>query len=77
MTYLKVNTYNPNIHHRKSIRLKGYDYSKAGLYFITICTADRKCLFGEIVPVGVQNIEPLQSLNDFVITEGVENFEPQ
>jgi putative transposase len=29
--------YNPNIHHRKSIRLKGYDYSQAGLYFITIC----------------------------------------
>ena len=29
--------YYPNIHHRKSIRLKGYDYSKAGWYFITIC----------------------------------------
>ncbi|MFN4006656.1 MAG: transposase [Chitinophagaceae bacterium] len=29
--------YNPNIHHRKSIRLKGYDYTQAGLYFITIC----------------------------------------
>jgi len=32
-----MNTYNPNIHHRKSIRLKGYDYSQAGMYFITIC----------------------------------------
>ena len=41
--------YNPNIHHRKSIRLKGYDYSQAGLYFITICVQDRKCLFGEIL----------------------------
>lgn len=41
--------YNPNIHHRKSIRLKGYDYSQAGLYFITICVQDRKCLFGEII----------------------------
>jgi putative transposase len=41
--------YNPNIHHRKSIRLKGYDYSQAGLYFITICTQNRACLFGEIV----------------------------
>ena len=29
--------FNPNIHHRRSIRLKGYDYSQAGLYFITIC----------------------------------------
>ena len=41
--------YNPNIHHRKSIRLKGYDYSQEGKYFITICVQDRKCLFGEIV----------------------------
>lgn len=40
--------YNPNIHHRRSIRLKGYDYSCAGLYFITICVQDRKCLFGII-----------------------------
>ena len=44
-----MNKYNPNIHHRKSIRLKGYDYSQAGLFFITICVQDRKCLFGEIV----------------------------
>ncbi|MBK8487049.1 MAG: hypothetical protein IPL48_04595 [Bacteroidetes bacterium] len=41
--------YNPQIHHRKSIRLKGYDYSQEGLYFITICTHKRKCLFGEII----------------------------
>lgn len=40
--------YTPDIHHRKSIRLKGYDYSQAGLYFITICTQNRKWLFGEI-----------------------------
>jgi len=43
-----MNNYNPNIHHRHSIRLKGYDYSQAGLYFITICVQDRKCLFGKI-----------------------------
>ena len=30
-------SYNPNIHHRRSIRLKGYDYSQAGMYFVTIC----------------------------------------
>ena len=40
--------YNPHIHHRRSIRLKGYDYSQAGAYFITICTHDRECLFGKI-----------------------------
>lgn len=41
--------YNPNIHHRRSIRLKGYDYLQPGGYFITICTHQRKCLFGEVV----------------------------
>jgi len=40
--------YNPDIHHRRSIRLKGYDYSQAGLYFITICTKNREHLFGQI-----------------------------
>ncbi|HXJ97841.1 MAG TPA: transposase [Gelidibacter sp.] len=34
--------------HRRSIRLKGYDYSQAGLYFITICCQDRICRFGTI-----------------------------
>ena len=42
-------SYNPNIHQRKSIRLKGYDYSQAGFYFITICAQNRACLFGEII----------------------------
>jgi len=41
--------YNPNIHNRRSIRLKGYDYSQAGLYFITICCYNRKCLFGDVI----------------------------
>ena len=41
--------YNPEIHHRRSIRLKGYDYSQPGAYFVTICTHERECLFGEIV----------------------------
>ncbi len=34
---------------RRSIRLKGYDYSQAGLYFITICTHNKKCLFGNVI----------------------------
>lgn len=33
---------------RRSIRLKGYDYSQAGLYFITICVQNRVCLFGQV-----------------------------
>ncbi len=40
--------YNPAIHHRKSIRLKGYDYAQEGFYFITICCQDRAQLFGKI-----------------------------
>lgn len=41
--------YDQVTHNRRSIRLKGYDYSQAGAYFVTICTHDRQCLFGEIV----------------------------
>jgi len=36
-------------HNRHSIRLQGYDYTRPGVYFITIVAHDRKCLFGEIV----------------------------
>jgi len=34
---------------RQSIRLKNYDYSQSGLYFVTICTQNRECLFGNII----------------------------
>jgi len=42
-------TCNPDIHNRRSIRLKDYDYSQAGAYFVTICTKDKECLFGNII----------------------------
>jgi putative transposase len=60
-----MNKYNPDIHHRHSIRLKGYDYSQAGMYFITICVQDKKCLFGEIFGVDVvwvKNFQPPQEM---------------
>ena len=41
--------YDPKIHHRRSIRLKGYDYTQAGAYFITICSYQREHVFGEVV----------------------------
>jgi len=41
--------YNPDKHHRKSIRLKGYDYSRAGAYYVTICVQDRDMLLGKVV----------------------------
>ena len=43
------NKYNPDIHHRRSIRLNDYDYTQAGAYFITICSWGRECLFGDIL----------------------------
>ncbi len=36
-------------HHRRSIRLQGYDYSQVGGYFVTIVTWHRECLFGVVV----------------------------
>ena len=41
--------YNPDVHHRRSIRLRDYDYSGGGAYFVTICTFQRECLFGKLV----------------------------
>ena len=41
--------YDPARHHRRSIRLRGYDYTAAAGYFITICTHDQEPIFGEIV----------------------------
>ncbi len=56
--YNSTSKYNPAIHHRKSIRLKGYDYAQEGLYFITICCQDRACIFGEV-------IDGKMTLNDY------------
>ncbi len=41
--------YDRNKHHRRSIRLPGYDYKTPGAYFITICSWQRECLFGEVI----------------------------
>jgi len=41
--------YDPDIHHRRSVRLAGYDYSQCGAYFVTICTDNKKRLFGNIM----------------------------
>lgn len=42
-------TCDPEKHHRRSVRLKDYDYAQSGAYFVTVVTHGRKCLFGEIV----------------------------
>jgi REP element-mobilizing transposase RayT len=67
--------FNPEIHHRQSIRLKGYDYSQPGAYFITICTNNRELLFES---ESVQNLLetfwkklpakfPIVQLDEFVV----------
>ena len=41
--------YNPDKHHRRSIRIPDFDYSQTGWYFVTICVLDRKYFFGDVV----------------------------
>lgn len=76
-------SYDPQKHHRRSIRLPGYDYAQPGAYFVTICTKDRRSLFGVIAnqavllsPIGhiveqcwlaLPNHFPHLSLDAFVI----------
>ena len=43
-----VPKYDPRKHHRRSIRLRGYDYSQPGAYFVTICTYQKECLLGDV-----------------------------
>jgi putative transposase len=44
----------PRRNRRRSIRLKGFDYSRPGCYFVTICTQHRACLLGDVVDGGVR-----------------------
>ena len=41
--------YDPEIHHRRSVRLKNYDYAESGAYFVTVISQNRQCIFGEVV----------------------------
>lgn len=40
--------FDPDIHHRRSIRLRDFDYARAGAYFVTLCVQGRECLFGDV-----------------------------
>lgn len=46
--------YDPQKHHRRSIRLKGYDYSQSGAYYVTIVAQNRACLFGNVANAEMQ-----------------------
>jgi REP element-mobilizing transposase RayT len=58
-------------HHRRSIRIPGYDYSQAGWYFITICVDDRECVFGSIK----QGIMVLNEFGQIVVEEWLNTAE--
>jgi hypothetical protein len=47
--------------YRRSLRLQGYDYAQAGAYFVTICTQNRACLFGEAAD-GTTRMNPAGSV---------------
>lgn len=53
-----------NKNQRHSIRLKGCDYSQAGAYFVTRCTQNRECLFGDIVDGSMRLNEVRQIIAD-------------
>ena len=75
--------YNPEIHHRHTIRVQGYDYSSAGLYFVTVCTQEHEHLFGgitdnvmqlsdagrvvETIWTGLPERFPMVALDEFVV----------
>ena len=44
----QMTKFDPQKHHRRSIRLQGYDYTSSGAYFITICFQGQECLLGEV-----------------------------
>ena len=57
--------YNPSIHHRRSIRLKGHDYTQPAAYFVTLCTHEWAHLFGKVVDGAMQ----LNECSEIVCTE--------
>ena len=56
--------YNKDIHRRRSIRLKDYDYSQTGAYFVTVCSWNKGCVFGDIVDGALQINECGQIVQD-------------
>lgn len=72
--------YNPDIHHRRSIRLKDYDYYKEGLYFITTCIKNKECILGSILNVGTpahrcpKHTDVSLSKEGYVVKQYLENL---
>jgi REP element-mobilizing transposase RayT len=62
--------FGPRAHRRRSIRLPGYDYTRAGAYFITLCTHHHEGLLGDIVN-GIVRLNPMGeiALDEWARTE--------
>lgn len=67
-------TYDPERHHRRSIRLQNYDYASPGAYYITLCVKNRECLFGEIVD-GTMRLNPYGTIVN-AVWHGLPNHYP-
>ena len=52
---------------RKANRLKGYDYSKNNLYFVTNCVKNNVCCLGRVVPEGVGYNLSVQNLENHIL----------
>ena len=63
--------FDPQLHHRRSIRLKGYDYTRPEAYFVTLCAWRRDCMFGEVVGGEVR----LSALGQIVRDEWLRSIE--
>lgn len=48
-TRFEMNRYDTDDHSRRSVRLKEYDYASAGIYFVTICTYEKRCILGNVI----------------------------
>jgi putative transposase len=63
--------FDPKKHHRRSIRLKGYDYAQPGAYFVTLVAWHREALFGKVVGGSVR----LSALGRIVEEEWLRSIE--
>jgi len=73
--------YNPQIHHRRSTRLRDWDYSGPGWYYVTLCTHGRACDLGEVKenkvilsPIGRIAEETWRWLGDHHENVGLDGF---
>jgi REP element-mobilizing transposase RayT len=65
--------YDPNFHHRRSIRLPAWDYRERGAYFVTICTHNRECTMSDPSLAGAV-LKTWQSIPDHFPSASVDEF---